>query len=549
VQQLPDIGRIKSARWDFLSLLVLIIAVFLSFLTSPRAGDFWWSDAPRHAMDGVFYYDLACSLPLVHLKQWAMNYYIQYPATTVLFYPPLFAWVEALFFSVFGVSHNTAQLTVSAFLLATASGAYFLARRWVARVAALSTALLLIGTPTMALWGRQVMLEIPAFAFLMWSTYFFFRYLDSAKAGDLYWVVGFVLAATYTKQSTVFIAVVYLLTLSVVHRRTLFQRREVWRSAALFCVGIAPLALFTWFWGRLNVQQAMGGSWVENSRTTLSGWFYVARQWPRQVGWAVLALALVYAAGATLRKEWRLPRPAGFFFAAWVLTGYVFFTLIALKLERYTIFLIFPLVFFSVLAIVRVLPGKVAPFAAVVVAVSIFANTLFRDHVPHVSGYRTAAQYVCSIAPPNSVILFSGLRDGSFVFNIRALPQCKDLSVIRSDKLLLMVQGGRRMFGVKELGVSEDELNNLVGRYGVRYVVLEPSFWIDLQSMQMLVRALHRDQYQRLTTIPITGDRERDESHLEIYQNVGPVSQEKRLIRFDLPAFGIAVQGEVGQPK
>ena len=112
------------------------------------------------------------ALPLTHLKQWAMDYYIQYPAITVLFYPPLFALVEAVFFSLFGVSHSTAQLTVSAFLLATAFGAYFLTRRWVGRVAAFSTALLFIGSPAMALWGRQVMLEIPAFAFLIWSLLF-----------------------------------------------------------------------------------------------------------------------------------------------------------------------------------------------------------------------------------------------------------------------------------------------------------------------------------------------------------------------------------------
>ena len=137
-------------------------------------------------MDGVFYYDMARALPVTHLKQWAINYYLQYPAVTALTYPPLFALVEAVFFSMFGVSHTTAQLTVAFFLLLTAYGAYFLARRWVGRVAALSTALLFIGTPVMTLWGRQVMLEIPTFAFLLWSCYFFFRYLDSGKPRNLY---------------------------------------------------------------------------------------------------------------------------------------------------------------------------------------------------------------------------------------------------------------------------------------------------------------------------------------------------------------------------
>src|SRR5271166_5785507 len=199
-------GLLAKSRWgDLVCLLLLALAVILLFKTSPTQGDFWWSDAPRHAMDGVFYYDMARALPLSHLKRWAIDYYLQYPAVTVLTYPPLFALVEAVFFGLFGVSHVTAQLTVSAFFLATAYGAYFLARRWVGRVAAFSSTLLFVGTPCMALWGRQVMLEIPAFAFLVWSSYFFFRYLDSDKSRDLYAVVVFILAATYTKQPAIFV--------------------------------------------------------------------------------------------------------------------------------------------------------------------------------------------------------------------------------------------------------------------------------------------------------------------------------------------------------
>src|SRR5271167_1204525 len=141
-------GRSLNSKWqDIACLGLLAVAVLLLFKTSPTQGDFWWSDAPRHAMDGVFYYDLARALPVAHPKQWAVNYYLQYPAVTVLTYPPLFALVEALFFALFGVSHATAQLTVSAFFLVTAWGAYVLARRWLGRISAFATALLFIGTP------------------------------------------------------------------------------------------------------------------------------------------------------------------------------------------------------------------------------------------------------------------------------------------------------------------------------------------------------------------------------------------------------------------
>ncbi len=545
----PGREPINSTWQDLVCLTLLTVAVFLLFQTSPRAGDFWWSDAPRHAMDGVFYHDMARALPITHLKQWAMDYYLQYPAITVLFFPPLFALIEAVFFSLFGVSSATAQLTVSAFLLGAACGTYLLTRRWLGRVAALSIALLFIGTPIMALWGRQVMLEIPAFAFLIWSCYFFFQYLDHLKARDLYLSVAFVVAGMYTKQPIMFIVLAYLLTLYVVFRKDLLQRADFWWSAILLAIGVTPLAIFTWLWGRYNVQQSMGGDWVEYSRTSLSGWLYVARQWPSEVGWPLVALAFVYCVGALLIPRWRLPKPATFFFVAWMAAGYLFFTLIAIKSQRYTIFLIFPLVLFSVLAIVRALPNKIAPYVAAVLSVGIFTHMLLTDHVPYVAGYRAAAQYVCSVAPPDSVVLFSGLRDGSFIFNVKTIPECKNLSIIRSDKLLLRVMMVRSMFGVKELGITEEQFKEMLGQYGVRYIVIEPDFWSDLKSMQMLVGLLHQDQFKLLTKIPVVSNREHIQSPLEIYENLGPVSQGKNLMRVELPVSGITVEGRVGTDK
>ncbi len=545
----PGSERTNSTWQDLLCFLLLAVAVVLLFQTSPRAGDFWWSDAPRHAMDGVFYHDMVRDLPITHLKQWAMDYYLQYPAITVLFFPPLFALVEAVFFSLFGVSAATAQLTVSAFLLGAASGTYFLVRRWVGPAAALSAALLFIATPIMALWGRQVMLEIPAFAFLIWSCHFFFRYLDHLKARDLYLAVALVIAGMYTKQPVMFIVPAYLLTLYVVFRKDLFRRPDFWRATVLLTAGVTPLVVFTWLWGRYNVQQSVGGNWVEYSRSSISGWLYVARQWPSEVGWPILALAIIYCLGALLWPRWRLPKPALFFLVVWVLAGYVFFTLIAIKSQRYTIFLIFPLVVFALLAIVRVVPAKVAPYVAVAFGVAIFARMIVTDQAPYVSGYRAAAQYVCSVAPPDTVVLFSGLRDGSFIFNVKTTPECKNLSIIRSDKLLLRVMMMRSMFGVKDLGVTRDEFKDMLGRYGVRYIVIEPDFWADLKSMQMLVDLLHQDQFKLMTKVPIVSNREHIQSQLEIYENLGPVSQGKNLLRVELPVSGLTVEGKVGREK
>jgi hypothetical protein len=189
----------------------------------------------------------------------------------------------------------------------------------------------------------------------------------------------------------------------------------------------------------------------------------------------------------------------------------------------------------------------VASYVALVFAAASFGYTLLKDPEPRISGYREAAHYVCSMAAPDSVVLFSGLRDGSFVFNVKSQPECKNLTVIRADKLLLRVAVHRQLFGVQELGVTDDKLRDMFGRYGIRYIVLEPTFWNDLQSMQMLVRVLHQDQFKLLTTIPVSSNHDRGERQLEIYENLGPVVREKSILKVELPVSGISVEGKVGQ--
>src|SRR5271157_271284 len=228
-----------------------------------------------------------------------------------------------------------------------------------------------------------------------------------------------------------------------------------------------------------------------------------------------------------------------------MLLGYAFFTLIAVSSQRYTIFLVFPLVLFSILAIIRCLPARVASYVALLFAVWSFSHTLIKQHIPCISGYREAAHYVCSVAPADSAVLFSGWRDGSFVFNIKTLPECKNLTVIRADKLLLRVAIHRDLFGVQELGVTKAKFREMLGHYGVRYIVVEPDFWNDLQSMQMLVGLLHEGQFKLLTTIPVMSNRDHRDSRLEIYQNLGTVSQEKNLLKVELPVSGISVEGKV----
>jgi uncharacterized membrane protein len=108
--------------------VVLVAATLALLATAPDHGDFWLSDAPRHALNGAFVKDFIEAAPWHDPKTWAINYYLQYPALTILFYPPLFYFFEAAAFAVFGFSHLAALATVSLFTLILGAASYAIVR-------------------------------------------------------------------------------------------------------------------------------------------------------------------------------------------------------------------------------------------------------------------------------------------------------------------------------------------------------------------------------------------------------------------------------------
>ncbi len=133
-------------------------------LSAPYADDFSCSDAPRHALNGAFILDLLRDRPWHDPAGWAISHYIKYPALTRLFDPPFFYLLEFGFYALFGVTNAAAQRAETLFIFLLGYAAFAFARQFVPWVGALGVSLMTIGTPEIAYWDRQVMLDIPAFA-------------------------------------------------------------------------------------------------------------------------------------------------------------------------------------------------------------------------------------------------------------------------------------------------------------------------------------------------------------------------------------------------
>ena len=521
-----------ASVWAVAALLVLLTVGFL-FTGAPHDGAFYWSDSPRHALNGVFVMDLLRDLPLNDPAGYAYRYYAQYPALTILFYPPLFYAISAPFYALFGVTQEVALLVVALHYIAFGLGCWRLARFWLDTQGALAFALLMLVLPEVAFWGRQVMLEVPAFAFLVWSAVAFLKHWREGSRAGLYGAAALLVLAMYTKISVAYVGVVYALLLVWRYRLAVFSQRDHWAVLVLSAIGLAPLVVLTLKFGQANVQSVGGVADAVASRASLAGWLWYARQLPEQLGWPLFVASGAGLLWALVRQR-QAPWFAGVrFWLLWLVVGYVFFSLIDLKEARHSVYLLPALVFFAVGAMQHLLPRPYSSAALIVLVAATAAITAVWRPVYYVEGYAKAVDTVAKLAPKDSVVLFSGYRDGAFVFNMRSREDRRDLSVLRADKILLSV-AVRRELGVEEKPMTDKQLAQTINESGVHYVVMQPGFWTDLEAMRRFERVVTGPQFEEVARIPTPANHKAHETELVIYRNLGPVGPKPDKLNIEL---------------
>jgi len=544
-----------AAAADFMALAdqewlerVVVAAIILGAsialtATAPVNGDFWWSDSPRHALNGAFIKDFIAEMPWHDPKGWAINYYFQYPSLTILVYPPLFYLFEAAAYGLFGVSHLVAQATVGLFTVLLATAAYNVTRLSFPRWSALGASLLAIGGPEAAFWARQVMLDIPAYAALLTGVFCFIRYLRGEKPAYLYLSVFATLAAIYIKINAVFIVPVLAVVLLAVEGRKAFDRHHV--AAGIFgLLGLVPIVLLTVTFGEANIQSVAGRP-ADSPLASVAAWLFYAEAIPQYLGYCALTLGVGGLVLVALRQTPPLEPWFIGLLVGWLAVGYIFFSAIGVREPRHGLMIAFPLVLFALLALHRFLPTRLAQLAAAGLGIGTFLYSLVFYTPPVVRGYQAVADYVAQHAPRNAVVMFSGYRDGNFVFDLRAHQERRDISTIRVDKLLLRVAVERER-GVGEADLSEEQIAAFLRDFGVSLIIAQPGFWEDLGEMERFSRVLHGPEFERIAQFDITGSVAHTDKSIEIYKPTYTVNSARRALQLEMPIIGGTFRGTVG---
>ncbi len=367
---------------------------------------------------------------------------------------------------------------------------------------------------------------------------------------EYFWVITYILAlvfglGVYTKLNIVFILPVFIATLFYKSGRKVWTNPHIWRAGLLFSIFILPWTIVILKYGQVNMGAVLGGQTAnELSRFSWKGWLFYVQAIPNQIGLLPAILALSYILFVVKNRRWSLPKVDMFFVISWFLWGYTFFSLIALKEYRHSVFILYPVALSSILMIYKLLNNrKIACFFSMAMALFFFGNSMIYGNIPYINGYKKAANVIAQYAPPHSAVLFSGYRDGSFIFNMRMHPERSDLIILRADKLLLKVAVKREM-GIEERALTEQEIIESINQSGVRYIVAQPGFWDDLEVMQKFQHVLASTQFERFKTIDIHGNIHHKDKQLVIYKNLGLVKRLPKSIHIELSIIGIDIEGK-----
>ncbi len=502
--------------------LLLTLALIIPIITRGISkGEFDYNvDESQHAASGIFFASLMKDLPIAHPVQYAYAYYAQYPAMSgVLHYPPVFYVTEGLVFRLLGVSVVTARITILVFAVMACVFWFRLANEIQGEWAAAASTAVFALLPSVLLFEKSVMLEIPCLALSVGALYFWYMYLTRERIGSLYWFALLCSGAMLAKQHAVFLIVVCPVTAILFGRWRLFLDRRVLGPLAIMTVLVTPyyaaVVVLHWRTFVTDVVSPVPSGTQGASAGHLENLLFYLRVLPAQFGWPLLGLATV----GMVSSRWWSPRRATIFMAAWIVGCYLMITAIPHKEPRYALYWVPALAYFVVGPLTAKWRAPAVRFAARAVAFVVLvcvAVVGWRYQRPYMAGYAPVAHRIVE-ASNSGVILFEAPLPANFIFFLRQLDDQRHFLVLRKA---LWTERIVSRYGEEEFAKTPDDVRDVIEKNGVKYVVVSDRS-APIQARTSLMYLLEHDSgFELVDTFPIESNEPYWEGkHLFLYRN------------------------------
>lgn len=540
-------------------MIPLTIVATIIYARQITVGGFSWSDAPLHAMDGVFIHDFLSAMPFDHPRDWAIHYFAKLPCLGIIvYYPPVFACIESLMYFAFGISVVVARWTVVLFAIGALWAMYWVVRQIYDELTAVVAAALLAAMPATVLWTRQVMLEVPTLTMILLAVGFYLQF-KRTKRGHTAWLIACascIVLSILTKQWAAFIVPILFLDhwLSLGWKKTLTLRNVI-------VAMVASLILFCYVLLTSKYTQFSGGLVKgDNFRhlLTLRNWTYYINALPSVIGWPMTAFPIVGVLLCIITnrtRELRLP-------LLWTLVFYLFASIIDWKEPRYFYFICAPMAIITAAGLsfaIRDTSMRRAGHTLLLILICWQMVDSYRESPHRVKSFDTAAELISQAEPVNvpKLVLVDANRDGDFVFSLRRAQGADgNVYVLRGSKVLYS-RASRARWGYQDYVQSPADILSLIDKYGIRYIVVESGApntpdWQDyFPAPSIMLRELLADgsRFERISSEPITNETNSPWTGLTIdvyrYRHAKP--RTSQTLRIPVPAMG--TEFELAIPK
>jgi len=401
-------------------------------------------DEAQNVMGGWFFVDFLRDMPLAHPLEYGFEYYAQYPALGFVFWPPLFHFIEGLFFLVFGFSLVVGRVCLTTFGLGAACGLTGVGQKEMGPLWAAITAGLVMTLPLMANLQNRMLLEIPALAMMMLLLWLYLRLIERGRWQG--WPEAVLLglaaaAAIYTKQTCLFLPLALVVHISIVHP-SLWRDWRSWLAGGVAVLACLPLAWFTWKYGAANLAQSLGnlGNIFVSAhrvapRWSWAGWTYYVRIAPEVlgIGYWVLAAGAVAWTGLQ-RRFWGRS-------LLWILligVWYLMFSFFDNKQPRFTAFVLPFIILLGIEWLAELTQGRWAWRAAATAGLALLLAVQVVQAVrqPYVgfSGMEPIVRRLLEENGPGNIAYFGHYRQ-MFVPFVRAYDRDRKIYVLQGDDI------------------------------------------------------------------------------------------------------------------
>ena len=485
---------------DHYLLGILFIASILIFGLDLNSGGFWWTDESRHAMDGVFILDLLKDRPFSRLYDYAVEYFVHYPALGFTWYLPFFALVESFFFSIFGISAAIARFTELFFILLTILAWYAWAKPIWGRIPVFFSICLFLVSPQVILWSRAIMLEVPALAMMMLSLYAFSCYLKKPS----HWlsiVTGLIIGSMLlTKQLSVLLFPILLAEIWASGAWKKAMQLKSLAGSLIIAVALAIVAMHAMKFGStaMGNLETNAGNIISIERFGLN--FKAAWEAYPPPFWL-----LIGAGVATMLKVKR--QRSDFILMTWIISWFILFAIFSnyyANTLRYTIYMTPAIALISTRWLSEITNSSIKKYAIGLLTIFYSGYGLARinEQALFVNGYEKAAAYVLA-SPSKAPILFCCKHDGNFIFDTRIGDPKRNKIILRADKILVSI-ATMKVFGVKSYVTSDKDIFELLDRYGIELIVAENKDIVGTPELTRLIELLKTDAFEKLKSIDIS---------------------------------------------